>query len=88
MSRFEGQGKLRTSFSAYSDWNNLEPFNPIDALNTIRVSRAYQYSYSDTTMAEVPERRSSITSEELNQNVTNPLPKQTDSIEAFIGDGD
>jgi len=66
----------------------LEPFNPIDALNTIRVSRAYQYSYSDTTMAEVPERRSSITSEELNQNITNPLPKQTDSIEAFIGDGD
>ncbi|THY03661.1 hypothetical protein D6C89_02321 [Aureobasidium pullulans] len=39
-------------------------------------------------MAEVPERRSSITSEELNQNVTNPLPEQTDSIEAFIDEGD
>lgn len=39
-------------------------------------------------MAEVPERRSSITSEELNQNITNPLPEQTDSIEAFIDEGD
>ncbi|THY10969.1 hypothetical protein D6D01_09100 [Aureobasidium pullulans] len=39
-------------------------------------------------MAEIPESGSSIKSEELNRNITNPLPKQIGSLEASINEGD